>query len=789
MKPFAHHHARSINEVITLMKKYKGKAKLNAGGTDLINVLKEKSLPDYPQAIIDIKTIGGLDYIQTDETGLRIGALAKLSDVANSPAISEKYKLLSEAARSVATPQVRNMCTIGGNLAQDVRCWYYRYPEQIGGPIVCLRKGGKICNALTGDNRYHSIFGVSGMAVYPCSTRCPANTDIPSALSRVRNGDLKEAAKILLDFNPIPAITGRVCPVFCESECNRSEFDEPVGVRSIERFIGDYMLEKRTEIFKSPKTESGKSIAVVGSGPAGLAAAYYLRRSGHSVTVFEKLKEAGGMLFYSIPQYRLPKDVVRKQVQALKGMGIKFELGVHVGKDRSFSKLMGQFNALFLAGGAWRERSLGMKGEKLFLSGLEFLQSVNAGNRKNPGKRVAVIGGGNVAIDVARTLLRLSADPVVIYRRTQNEMPAFEDEVEKARQEGIKFEFLTLPIEAQKTDNQITLKCVRMELGPPDASGRPQPVVIQGSDFTTTFDAVIKAIGEQPDTSLLPAGFRRKAPKKGTSVQFLGKKLFVGGDFLNGPSTVIQAVASGREAANLIEASVKGGRPSVKKDWVEPDFRGPSLERIDRVQVPELSVSERVKSIEAEDTRGLSLSEIEKEASRCFNCGCLAVSPSDIGTALVALDADIVTTKRTLSAQSFFTASATGSTVLDPDELITEIQIAEPPEGARQNYLKFTLRKPVDFAIVSVASIITMKDGVCTDARISLGAVAPEPVRAKKAEEIIKGRSIDRNVAEEAAEQAVSGAKPLSMNAYKIEITKALVKRAILDTDASLTVA
>jgi CO/xanthine dehydrogenase FAD-binding subunit/shikimate 5-dehydrogenase len=545
------------------------------------------------------------------------------------------------------------------------------------------------------------------------------------------------------------------------------------------------MLEKKAEIFKSPKTETGKSIAVIGSGPAGLAAAYYLRRSGHSVTVFEKLPEAGGMLFYSIPQYRLPKDVVRKQVQALKGMGIKFELGVQVGKDISFTKLMGRFNALFLAGGAWRERSLGMKGEKLLLSGLEFLQSVNTGNRNTPGKRVAVIGGGNVAIDVARTLLRLGAEPVVIYRRTRNEMPAFEDEVEKAQQEGIKFEFLTLPIEAQKADNQITLKCVRMELGPPDASGRPQPIVIQGSDFTAPFDAVIKAIGEQPDTSLLSAGFRRKAPKKGQSVQLLGKKLFAGGDFLTGPSTVVQAVASGREAASLIESSFKGDQPSVKKEWVEPEFQGPSLERLDRVRVPELPISERVKSIEAEDISGLSLSEIEKEASRCFNCGCLAVSPSDIGTALVALDANIVTTKRTLSAQSFFTASATESTVLDPDELITEIQIAKPPEGARQNYLKFTLRKPVDFAIVSVASIIKTKKGVCKEARIALGSVAPEPVRAKKSEETLKGQSIDRILAEKAAEQAVSDAKPLSMNAYRIEITKALVKRAILNTDAS----
>jgi NADPH-dependent glutamate synthase beta subunit-like oxidoreductase len=780
MRSFKHINARTVDEARALLRKYKGKAMLNAGGTELLSTLKGEHLSGYPEAVINIKPISNLDYIKEEGGVLKIGALTKLSDIAKSSLLKGSCKVLVEAAHSVATPQIRNTATIGGNLCQDARCWYYRYPDHIGGRIVCLRKGGKICNALTGDNRYHSIFGTAGVAVYPCSSNCPAHTDIPSFLSRISNGNLMEAARILLDYNPIPAITGRVCPIFCEPECYRSEFDGPVAIKCVERSLGDTILERMSEIFTPPRTESRRSIAIIGSGPAGLVAAYTLRKSGHRVTVFERLREAGGMLLYSIPPYRLPKEVVRKQIQALKGMGIKFEVGVNVGKDVTITKLMDRFDAVFLAGGAWKERPLGIKGEKVVLSGLEFLKKVNTGSKEIPGRKVAVIGGGNVAIDVARTLLRLGAEPVVIYRRSQAEMPALSDEVEKAKEERIEFEFLTLPTEASEANGKITLKCVRMRLGPPDASGRPQPIPIKGSDFTATFDAIIKAVGEEPDISLLPVGFRRKSLKTSSSAHLLGKNLFAGGDFITGPSTVVQAVASGREAANLIERSFKGSQPSVKAGGTEPTFKSASLETAPRVRIPELPVSERVKDVDVEDTLGLSLSEIEIEAGRCFNCGCLAVNPSDIGVALAALDANIVTTKRTLDAQSFFTASATRSTVLDPDEMVKEIQIPKPHDGVLQSYLKFTLRIPIDFAIVSVASVITVEKGLCVDARIVLGAVAPGPVRAKAAEEAIIGQAIDEYRAIEAAEQAVAGAQPLSMNAYKVEIAKTLVKRAIL---------
>ena len=782
MRSFKHINAQTVDEASALLGKYKGKAVINAGGTDLLSTLKEDYLSDYPEAVINIKTISGLDYIKEESGVLKIGALTKLSDIAKSPLLRSSTKALVEAVRSVATPQVRNTATIGGNLCQDVRCWYYRYPYQIGGRIICLRKGGKICNALAGDNRYHSIFGASGVAVYPCASNCPANTDIPSYLSRVRNGDLMEAARIILDFNPMPAVTGRVCPTLCEPECHRSEFDDPVAIRCIERSLGDTILERMTEVFTPQKTKSGRSIAIIGSGPAGLTAAFYLRRSGHQVTVYERLPEAGGMLLYSIPPYRLPKDVVRKQIQALKGMGIKFEVGVKAGKDVTIPALMRRFDAVFWAIGAWKEQPLGIKGEQVALSGLEFLNRANAGARDIPGRKVAVIGGGNVAMDVARTLVRLGSEPVVIYRRSQDEMPAFRDEVERAKEEGIEFQFLTQPTEASEANGKIALKCARMRLGSRDASGRPKPIPIPGSNFISTFDAVIKAIGEKPDTSLLPSQFRHKARKTAPSAHLLGKNLFAGGDFITGPSTVVQAVASGREAARLIELSFKDSRPSDEQSKANQDFTSPSFEEAPRIRIPVLPVSERIKSMDVEDTPSLGLREIETEASRCFNCGCLAISPSDIGIALVALDANIVTTKRTLAAQDFFTASATGSTVLDPDEVVTEIQIPKPRDGVRQSYLKFTLRTPIDFGIVSVASVIALKGGICTDARIALGAVAPSPVRAKKAEEVIKGRPIDPDAAAEAAEQAVAGAQPLSMNAYKIEITKALVKRAILSS-------
>jgi len=793
MKPFTHYNARSVKEATGLLAQYEGKAKANAGGTDLLSAMRGKCMPEYPEAVINIKTINGLDYIKKEKKGLKIGALTLLADVAASPEVKEDYRLLAEAVHSVATPHIRNMATIGGNLAQDVRCWYYRYPQQIGGPIVCLRKGGKICNALAGDNRYHSLFGAARPAEYPCASHCPARTDIPSYLSKVRKGDFASAARILMEYNPLPAITGRVCPVFCEPECNRSEFDDAVGLQCIERGVGDYVLKHASEFYAPPKEESGKKIAVAGSGPAGLAAAFYLRKAGHKVTVYEKLPEAGGMLFYSIPPYRLPKDLVRRQVRALKDMGISFQVGVDVGKDVAVADLKKRFDAIFLAGGAWKSVRLGVPGEdaKGVRYALDYLKAINSGEKIPLGKKVIVVGGGSVAIDAARTAGRTGAEEVHLIclecrdLTSKDRMLARDNEILEAEEEGVIIHPSLGIKEIVKEDGKAvgleTITCLSVR--EPEGTFNPQyDAACTALSFRA--DSIIVAIGQTVDQSFSAPGL--VYDRKGTmsvdrsTLETDVLSVFAGGDAVLGPSTVIQAVASAREAARLIGVSFKGVTRPVGAKTAEPDFSEPVLSTIPRARVHELLPAQRIEGIEVEDIRGLTMDEIETEAGRCFNCGCLAVGPSDVGIALVCLNAHIVTTRRTIDARTFFAATATTSHVLEADELIKEIRIPRPPPGSRQRYEKFTLRTPIDFAIVSVASVVTVNDGICKEARITLGGVAPAPIRAEAAERVITGRAIDEKTALKAAEQAVGGAKPLSMNTYKVAITKALVKRALL---------
>ena len=792
MKPFTHYNVRSIKEATRLLAKYDGKAKANAGGTDLLGAMRDDCLPLYPEAVINLKNLGELDYIRKEEKGLKIGALTKLGDIAASPEVKETYGLLAQAAHSVASPHIRNMATLGGNLAQDVRCWYYRYPAQIGGPIVCLRKGGKICSALAGDNRYHSLFGAARLDEYPCGAHCPVHTDIPGYLNHIKKGDLDEAARILMEYNPIPAMTGRVCPVFCEPECNRGELDEAVAINCVERGMGDYILEKASLFYAPPFNESGKRVAIIGSGPAGLAAAYFLRRSGHGVTVYEKLPEAGGMLRYSIPPFRLPKDVVGKQIKALEGMGIIFKTGVEAGKDVSMKELGGQFDALFVAGGTWKPFMLGVPGENAagVHYALDYLKRINSGEKVPLGRKVVVVGGGSVAVDAARTALRTGAGEVHLVclecrdLSSRDRMLALESEITEAEEEGVIIhpslgvqEILTKEGKAVGLD-AVTCLSVRE----PDGSFNPQ------YDRTCTAeslkaDSIIIAIGQAVDPSLTAPGMGYDAkgtisitPETGATG---AKGVYAGGDIVTGASTVIQAVASAREAVRGMELSFGPGRKPAAVERREAGFADSLFREIPRARIREVPAPERVKTIHIEDIGGLSMSEIGVEAGRCFNCGCLAVGPSDIALALVALDARIITTKRNVPAGLFFSASATTSTILEADELIREVRIPKPSAGTIQKYEKFTLRKPIDFAVASVAMSLTIQKGVCKDARIVLGAVAPEPFRARAAENFLRGRPLDAATAGKAGELALEGALPLQNNAYKLEIAKTLVKRAL----------
>jgi len=781
MKRFKHINALSAEEATSVLKEYGGKAKVIAGGTDLVGQMKDNILPEHPEVIVNIKTISGLDYIREDGQTLKIGALTKLEDIAQDRVVKDRYSILAEAARRTASPHIREMGSIGGNICQSNRCWYYWVPDN---RFYCARKGGRLCYALTGDGRYHSIFGGTRVNGTPCSTDCPAGVDIPSYLSQIRDGDLAGAARILLNYNPLPAITGRVCPHFCESQCNRGEFDEPVSIKGIERFVGDYILDNADEIIAPPEGSIGKSTAIIGSGPAGLSAAYYLRRLGYSVTVFEMMEEAGGLLTYGIPPYRLPKDVVRRQLKALEGMGIEFKLRSNVGKNKT-AKLMKSFDAVFMACGAWKERPAGVEGEELMMSGIEFLKNSNRGVREVPGRKVAVIGGGNAAVDVARTLLRLGAEPVIVYRRSRAEMPAVKEEVEKAEEEGIKIQFLTQPLAAAKKGGRIALKCTKMRLGPLDESGRPKPVPVAGSEFTADFDAVMKAIGEEADTSAIPGEFLGKNGrlKADASSYSLGKNVFAGGDFVTGPATVVAALASGRKAASAIDRYLggEGGKYNDSKAGKLPaKFDSSCLVKTSRADTPELPAAERVKSLDTEDVKSLDSSAVETEANRCFNCSCVAVNSSDMAPALVALEAKIKTTKRTIKADDFFAVDGDKTTVLDNDEIVTEIEVPAPATGIRSIFTKFALRKSIDFPIVSCAAAIKSEQGVVKSARICLNAVYNTPYRATGAEKYIKGKPINDSNAEKAASTITTETCPLINNSYKIQIAKTLVKRAIL---------
>ena len=283
MKSFKHLAATSVEQAAEIASQIAGGAAFIAGGTDLLGVLKDHIHARYPETVVDLKSIAGLHYVKEDKRGLHIGALTTLSEIATHKGIKDKYGVLAEAARTVASTQIRNMATIGGNICQEPRCWYYRTPED---RFHCLRKGGHQCGALWGDNRYHSLFGAARVSVPSCSATCPGQVAIPSYLAEIRKGDLAQAAKILLESNPMPAMTGRVCPHLCESGCNRRGYDEPVSIRAIERSVGDYVLEHAPEAHETGQ-EAGQGARGGGRCRAGRAVRCLLfeegRARGHRV--------------------------------------------------------------------------------------------------------------------------------------------------------------------------------------------------------------------------------------------------------------------------------------------------------------------------------------------------------------------------------------------------------------------------------------------------------------------------------------------------------------------------
>lgn len=464
-----------------------------------------------------------------------------------------------------------------------------------------------------------------------CQAGCPAGVDMRGYIYRLNQGDFAGAIKLLREALPLPAITGHVCFHPCETVCARREVDEAVNINSLERFIADYWLKEQAEPI--PRLHVGK-VAIVGSGPAGLAAAHDLVKAGYPVTVFESMPALGGMLRFGIPEYRLPRDILEAQINYIRDMGVKFQTGVTVGKDVTIDELKDRgYRAIFMAVGAHKSLKLGIPGDDLesVYPGLDFLGNVNTGEKVKVGKKVAIVGGGNVAIDAARTALRVGAkDVLIVYRRSGQEMPAYKEGVEEAESEGVKISYLTAPVRILGKNGKIEgMECTRMKLGKPDASGRRSQIPVAGSRFVIEADMIIPAIGEAPDLasladrdklSVTPAG-TLKVDMRTLSTGVPG--VFAGGDAVNGPTSVVEAIASGKKAAISIERYLKdvdlqtGREPRIKK-VEKPPKEG--MEKVIRQATPLLPAEQRNRNFR-EIKIGFSEEMALAEAQRCMTCG------------------------------------------------------------------------------------------------------------------------------------------------------------------------
>lgn len=472
-----------------------------------------------------------------------------------------------------------------------------------------------------------------GDCVGPCSLNCPANTRVQAYVKAIAQGQDSKAVEIIKEKIAIPASIGRVCPHPCEDKCRRRLVEQPLSIAYLKAFAADNDLASEHPFKPTVAEATGKRVAIVGGGPAGLNAAYQLALKGHSVTVFDMMPEMGGMLRYGIPEYRLPKAVLAKEVAAIAALGVEMKNNVKVGKDITLDFLRAEYNAVLVAVGAWKSTSIGCEGDKLqgVLGGIDLLRRVNLGERPDLGKSVAVVGGGNVAMDACRTAVRLGAEKVyVIYRRTRAEAPAEDLEIEEALEEGVEFKWLTNPAEILGEDGRVVrIKLQVMELGEPDASGRRSPVPVPGKFEILDVDTVISAIGQRCALE----GFEALSlTKKGTieaGEQDCGTDVpgvFAAGDATNrGPSIAIRAIAEANTAAAAIDAFLRGTILKTAKPYyserklTEQDFA--DREKLPRAEMSCKAPAARRGNFDAV-IYGFTDEQARAEARRCLECGC-----------------------------------------------------------------------------------------------------------------------------------------------------------------------
>ncbi len=478
-----------------------------------------------------------------------------------------------------------------------------------------------------------SAYAIRKMDKAPCRLACPAGLNVQGYVQMVGQGKYKEALKIIMQDLPLPGVLGRICPHGCEDACRRCDVDDPIAIRDLKRLAADQFDPREIEIECLPPRE--EKVAIIGSGPAGLSAAYHLARKGVLSTIFEALPKAGGMLRVGIPEHRLPRDILDREIEVITNLGVEIRTDTPLGPNLTVKTLLNQgYKAIYLATGAHRGIEMGIPGDEAegVRQGVDFLRELNLKGKAAVGRRVAIVGGGNVAIDASRSAVRLGAEEVtIIYRRTRAEMPAWEEEVEAAEEEGVKISFLSAPQEVLLQDDRVIgLRCIRMELGEPDSSGRRRPVPIPGSEFDMELDQVIPAIGQTPDLSALEEisglEFSRWGTVETDSITYATNcdGVFAGGDVQTGPWVAIGAVASGREAAESIVRYLDGrdmaeGREPITKE--DPVYRPipKGQHKKDRAKMPELPVEKREGNFK-EVELGLDIETGQTEAHRCLNC-------------------------------------------------------------------------------------------------------------------------------------------------------------------------
>ena len=469
----------------------------------------------------------------------------------------------------------------------------------------------------------------------PCVLACPAQTDCQGYVGLIANGEYEAALELVKDKIPLPAALGRVCPHPCEEKCRRGLIDEPISIQWLKRFVADNDLMGEEAFIPECEPATGKRVAVIGGGPMGLSAAYFLRQKGHDVTIFESMPKAGGMLRYGIPEYRLPKEILDEEILTIEKMGVEIITDTKIGVDIPFETVREDFDAVLLGIGAWISTGVGCKGEDAdgVIGGIDFLRKVVRNEEIELGEKVAIVGGGNTAMDACRTAVRLGAKEVYnIYRRTKDEMPADMVEIEEAEEEGVIFKNLTNPIEVIKDENGYAKEVVLqvMELGEPDASGRRRPIPVEGKTETIAIDTMILAIGQAVDASIFDCDKTRKNAIAYDKETFMTSMpgVFAGGDCGNDKiSIAVEAIADAKKVSESIDAYLDGEIIRYEKPYfVERDDINEKTfedrERECRPEMPQLSAEERKNNFSEVIPDGYTAEQAEAEASRCLECGC-----------------------------------------------------------------------------------------------------------------------------------------------------------------------